>query len=940
MNRILFYFLLNGMILMSLPGTILAQDQVALKGIQTDQLLINTIIDNHGRHYQLENPLPLLDFDLNGKTFTNLRPDASWSQKLSIVYQADTAFSPGIKGVVTFKNISGDTLSLSNVVPLGRNPEKVFITGMGNNAISRTYLFLPGRQPVNVIVPDNAWELGFSESKVKDSLALCALVRRTGKNFEKGSMRRFETILYPGGNISYHFYADLYSGDWQKGLRKIFQQRSLYDVTSFNDSLYRRKDLEWIRKSYVIHLLMAWDKQFYDYKDNRYHIIDLLKKSFPLYGGDDVVCIWPTWPSLGIDQRNQFDLFRDLPGGLSKIREIADSFHSMNSHLFICYNPWDESTRGEGHLAGLADIIRQTNSDGIVLDTQGASSKELQAAADSVKPRVIMYPEGMAVPRDMQGVISGRVHDAIYYPPMLNLNKFIKPEFAIFRVTGVATEPIRREVSLAFFNGYGTEIIMSYPGIPSYLEDEYRYLGQTTRILRESSNNFTDKEYTPLISTARDSIWVNEWPGSQKSIYTIYSILPGSYNGLLFNVIPKDHTHFVDIWHHQELPSPREGKTYSVKVQTDAFNASWLGSNNEGAVDCIGQFPHLLESALSGDLLTIETTKGSEIRLWAGNPSYEKKPVIFEPGKHIVHLSALFGRYEGKFVIQLFDKGEILDERIFEIKPGTPRLNSEPDVTNPAKKAHGGMVKVPAGIFKFHSTHGDDFISYPDYNEDSTYNMKAFYMDRFPVTNAQFKDFITASNYVTSDTVNFLKNWIAGEIRPGEENFPVVYISYEDAKGYAKWAGKRLPTEIEWQYAAQTPQLNEWPWKQKSPVKWTTQEVNSTLTVKKPEGIDLRFCNSGDGKLYAVGKYHAGANPYGLEDLVGCVWQLTNDLYQSGSYRYIIMKGGSYFNPSSSWWYVQGGPRPLTYRQYLLRVSQGFERNATVGFRCVKDAVN
>ena len=50
------------------------------------------------------------------------------------------------------------------------------------------------------------------------------------------------------------------------------------------------------------------------------------------------------------------------------------------------------------------------------------------------------------------------------------------------------------------------------------------------------------------------------------------------------------------------------------------------------------------------------------------------------------------------------------------------------------------------------------------------------------------------------------------------------------------------------------------------------------------------------------------------------------------------MKGGSYFYPSSSWRYVQGGPRPLTYRQYLLRVSPDFERNARVGFRCVKDA--
>jgi len=103
------------------------------------------------------------------------------------------------------------------------------------------------------------------------------------------------------------------------------------------------------------------------------------------------------------------------------------------------------------------------------------------------------------------------------------------------------------------------------------------------------------------------------------------------------------------------------------------------------------------------------------------------------------------------------------------------------------------------------------------------------------------------------------------------------------------------------------------------------------------EGIDPKYCNLGDGKLYPVGKYLKGANPFGLQDLVGSVWQLTNDEYESGSYRYVIMKGGSYFKPSSSWWYVQGGPRELHYRQYLLRVSPGFERNATVGFRCVRD---
>lgn len=246
------------------------------------------------------------------------------------------------------------------------------------------------------------------------------------------------------------------------------------------------------------------------------------------------------------------------------------------------------------------------------------------------------------------------------------------------------------------------------------------------------------------------------------------------------------------------------------------------------------------------------------------------------------------------------------------------------------------MVKIPGGKFVFKTTRGDDFIPYPK-SATEEMQISPFLMDKFPVTNIQFRKFIEATNYQPKDDVNFLKQWINNKISKGEENFPVTYVSYEDAKAYAQWAGKRLPTEIEWQYAAQTPALNEWPWKQTKPVKRKLQYVTETLTVSSLEGISPAVCNLGDGKLYPVGKYPKGANAYGLQDLVGSVWQLTNDVYESGSYRYIMMKGGSYFKPSSSWWYVQGGPRELHYRQFLLRVSEGFERNATVGFRCVKD---
>ena len=718
----------------------------------------------------------------------------------------------------------------------------------------------------------------------------------------------------------------------------VFQERKLYDVEKFDNSLFEREDLKWIRHTYVHHLMMTWDKSYYDIGDRKFHLKEFLERGNKLYGGDDVVSIWPTWPTLGLDQRNQFDLFRDLPGGTAQIKNLADMSRENNTRFFICYNPWDESTRSEDHFLGLSDLIKESSADGVILDTRGGSSKELQDAADRVRKGVIMYSEGMAIPSDMQGIVSGRVHNALYYPPMLNLNKLIKPDFTIYRVAELFKEPILREFNLAFFNGYGTEMNIMAPGAPDHSEEQYRYLGRTSRILRENTYNFVSTDYIPLINTRSDSIWVNQWPGENKTIYTVYSIRPEGFKDLLFEVEPESGYHFVDLWNHRLLePAGSEGASL-IEVETAPFHQKYLGTNNEGAVTAIARLPILIEAKLDLEKLNLKSKmQGDEIRIWMGHPSYEKKPIVLKPGDHSLKIGESFGRFEGDLIIQLMDKGILLDETIVTLKAGTPKRISNSVKTSLEKSLPKGMVAIPAGEFRFKATNGDEFIPYPKQDTGKIFQMPSFYMDAYPVTNSQFQQFIRSTGYKPRDTANYLRHWNKGKMPDSIAGKPVIYISYEDASAYAKWAGKRLPTELEWQYAAQTPALNEWPWDQKTPVTRKLQEVTNTLTVSAIEGIDSAMCNLGDGLLHPVGSFPSGVNPYGLHDLVGSVWHLTNDVYMLGNYRYIIMKGGSYFKPSSSWWYVQGGPRELHYRQFLLRVSEGFERNATVGFRCVKD---
>ena len=87
------------------------------------------------------------------------------------------------------------------------------------------------------------------------------------------------------------------------------------------------------------------------------------------------------------------------------------------------------------------------------------------------------------------------------------------------------------------------------------------------------------------------------------------------------------------------------------------------------------------------------------------------------------------------------------------------------------------------------------------------WRLKPFFIDKYPVTNEEFKQFLDATHYQPKDGLNFLKDWSGGTYPAGWGKKPVTWVSLEDARAYAAWAGKRLPREWEWQYAAQGSEL-------------------------------------------------------------------------------------------------------------------------------------
>jgi iron(II)-dependent oxidoreductase len=188
------------------------------------------------------------------------------------------------------------------------------------------------------------------------------------------------------------------------------------------------------------------------------------------------------------------------------------------------------------------------------------------------------------------------------------------------------------------------------------------------------------------------------------------------------------------------------------------------------------------------------------------------------------------------------------------------------------------------------------------------------------VTNAEFKKFLDANRYRPDDDHNFLRHWQNGTYPDGSANKPVTWVSIEDARAYAAWAGKRLPHEWEWQYAAQSNDGRLYPWGNE----W------------KPEFLPRPDHGPALHPLADVGSFAQGASPFGVLDLEGSISQWTDE-YRDEHTRAAIVRGGAAYQPLGSIWYFPQTYRLDEHQKYLL-MSPGRDRAGTIGFRCVVDA--
>lgn len=190
----------------------------------------------------------------------------------------------------------------------------------------------------------------------------------------------------------------------------------------------------------------------------------------------------------------------------------------------------------------------------------------------------------------------------------------------------------------------------------------------------------------------------------------------------------------------------------------------------------------------------------------------------------------------------------------------------------------------------------------------------SMYVDKYPVTNAMYYDYLQDSGYVPEDNSSYLRHWVGGKPLDSDWDKPVVWVSHSDAQAYAAFYGKSLPTDMEWQYFASGSQRRKWPW---------------------GDDYDKTRLNADEkGGLTRVNAYPSGANEYGLFDLAGNAWEMTQP-YDDGMHRFMLLRGGSYYR-APDFWHAEGGPCANNSHLKCPLLSEGLNRNSNVGFRCIR----
>jgi hypothetical protein len=563
--------------------------------------------------------------------------------------------------------------------------------------------------------------------------------------------------------------------DWPSWREALTRWRSeAAERVQYDGSAYARPEFAWTQRCFAVALAWLWDELLYDHESRRFTPERYCGHAAREFGGLDGIVLWHAYPIIGLDERNQFDFYRDV----TRLPELVAAFRERGVRVFLDYNPWDVGTRREPDDAvAIAELVRDLGADGVFLDTMKTAPPGLREAVDAVRPGIAFEGES-TVP--LERVCDHHLSWAQWFadsavPGVLRARWFEQRH--LLHQTRRWNRDHGEELASAWLNGVGLLIWENVFGSwVGWSERDKAVLRAILPIQREHAALLATGEWTPLAASAgsdeRPRVVASRWTDGSTTLWAIVNRGDEAFEGALggggFEVV-------VPAW--------------GVAAVVDGVQIA----------------------AAPGDQ-SVSFAARTLRRIPAPSVAGSTVPAGFvEAVRPAAPLTAVFRRRE----TGSYGEAPFVDEW----KPLPPRLHALEELTHEAVAA------------------------------------RRFAVGRHEVTNAELG-------------------------LSGAPDAPATGVSLAEARAFAASLGARLPTEDEWQLAAQ-----------------------------------------------------AGL----LERLEPLVWNWTESEHSDGRTRFVVLKGGSAWRAEGSDWYVDGGPQEPAYSLKLLLAGDEIARSPWIGFRLAVD---
>jgi formylglycine-generating enzyme required for sulfatase activity len=656
---------------------------------------------------------------------------------------------------------------------------------------------------------------------------------------------------------------------WAGWHRAMLSERDrVLAAAGFDAATYEEPATRWSDTTFRQLFLFMYDAAFFDQASGRYRTAELVESWRSRFGRVDEVVLWHAYPRLGFDSRTQFDFYRQMPGGLQGLRAgVCDVLHAHGVRILVDYNPWDAGSFDE-----LGAIVEALDADGVMLDTMTDVPPELARAVAARRRGVVFAPELRPRVEDLRHARQSwaqwcDVGDET--TPSVYRSRWLVPRHRQFAIARWDTSR-RRDIVYSFFNGSGLVLWDEVFGVHNpYSREDRRLLAETAAVFDHYESLFAHGTWLPLVPTGVRGLDANRFTESSSG-RAIITLRNRTRVPLAF-VVPDD------------APA---GLTYL---------AFW-GDRHE-----LSRGERLAVEPLGTQALVLDAPERARVSL-AHFLALSRRADVDLPG---------------------------YDERA----PRPRRLPSRQAPDGPAARdPDARMIDLPGGTFIMRIRHerrecgcypegaADDAMWGWNYEDILVHELQVvlepFAIRAHAVTNAEFLAFVHASGYRPDDEERFLAQVartpdgsLPATLAAPDGALPVTHVSLADARAFAAFYGHELPTEAEWQWAAEGAGLgNHFPW---------GNGERSVAGALRPAADPLT------------------ATPQGVMGLSGNAWELTESERTDGHTRYVLLRGGSFLPPGTSEWLVRRGARPNDWHAKYLLLSDGLDRSDAVSFRTV-----